>query len=115
MGTGDFKQKGFLCTSCSAARNPIVTVLSFCRGLLLGEEPHVIQISGPKLMCLWRTELGFLDTRYSNDYGETWEDLDLQPMTYNFHQKQQKVQCPSLSSTAVSSGGVFYVLNYFSN
>ena len=64
----------------------------------------MIQISGPKLMCLWRTELGFLDTRYSNDYGETWEDLDLQPMTYNFHQKQQKVQSPS--SIAVGSGGV---------
>lgn len=42
------------------------------RGLLLGEEPHVIQISGSKLLCLWRTELGFFDTRVSDDYGETW-------------------------------------------
>ena len=34
------------------------------RGLLLGEEPHILQISGPRLLCLWRTELGFLDSRY---------------------------------------------------
>ena len=29
MGTGDFKQKGFLCTSCSAARNPITVNCRF--------------------------------------------------------------------------------------
>ena len=34
------------------------------RGLLLGEEPHVLQLSGSHLICFWRTELGFLDSRY---------------------------------------------------
>ena len=34
------------------------------RGLLLGEEPHVLQLSGSYLICFWRTELGFLDSRY---------------------------------------------------
>ena len=29
MGTGDFKQKGFLCTSCSAARNPFTVNCRF--------------------------------------------------------------------------------------
>ena len=54
------------------------------RGLLLGEEPHVLQLSGPKLLCFWRTELGFLDSRYSFDYGETWKDLGRpQPLQYN--------------------------------
>lgn len=42
------------------------------RGLLLGEEPHIFQLSGPNLMCIWRTELGFLDSAYSGDYGDTW-------------------------------------------
>lgn len=57
--------------------------MSVTRGLLLGEEPHIIQLSGPNLMCLWRTELGFLDTRYSSDYGKTWHPQgDLQPMLY---------------------------------
>ena len=27
-------------------------------------------------------ELGFLDCRYSNDYGETWIDHAYLPMTY---------------------------------
>ena len=55
------------------------------RGLLLGEEPHVVQISGPRLLCLWRTELGFLDSRYSDDYGETWDDPGTtpQPLVFN--------------------------------
>ena len=53
------------------------------RGLLLGEEPHVLQLSGPKLLCFWRTELGFLDSRYSFDYGETWQDQGRpQPLQY---------------------------------
>ena len=34
------------------------------RGLLLGEEPHLVQVAGPRLLVIWRTELGFLDTRY---------------------------------------------------
>ena len=42
------------------------------RGLLLGEEPHIIQISGARLLVIWRTELGFLDSRVSDDYGESW-------------------------------------------
>ena len=33
------------------------------RGLLLGEEPHLVQVAGPRLLVIWRTELGFLDTR----------------------------------------------------
>ena len=54
------------------------------RGLLLGEEPHVIQIQGPRLMCVWRTELGFLDTRFSDDYGLTWTDgARPSPLTYS--------------------------------
>ena len=54
------------------------------RGLLLGEEPHVLQLSGSLLLCFWRTELGFLDSRYSNDYGETWYDSGLpQPLQYS--------------------------------
>ena len=53
------------------------------RGLLLGEEPHILQVSGPTLICFWRTELGFLDCRYSNDYGETWNKNNTpQPLTY---------------------------------
>ena len=35
------------------------------RGLLLGEEPHLVQVAGPRLLVIWRTELGFLDTRCS--------------------------------------------------
>ena len=42
------------------------------RGLLLGEEPHLIQLEGSTLLCVWRTELGFLDTSLSLDHGETW-------------------------------------------
>ena len=40
------------------------------RGLLLGEEPHILQLSGSHLICFWRTELGFLDSRYrlNNDF-----------------------------------------------
>ena len=34
-------------------------------GLLLGEEPHLLQLAGPRLLVIWRTELGFLDTRIS--------------------------------------------------
>ena len=53
------------------------------RGLLLGEEPHVIQIAGPRLLCVWRTELGCFDCRYSEDYGETWEGgAAPQPLTF---------------------------------
>ena len=54
------------------------------RGLLLGEEPHILQISGPKLICFWRTELGFLDSRFSYDYGETWYETGVpQPLLYS--------------------------------
>ena len=56
--------------------------LQTCRGLLLGEEPHVLQISGSRLLCFWRNELGFLDSRYSGDYGETWSSEALLPLTY---------------------------------
>merc|ERR1711892_483506 len=66
------------------------------RGLLLGEEPHVLQISGAKLMCFWRTELGFLDSQYSNDYGETWHNAGLpQPLNYSPSplQSSVKVEC----------------------
>ena len=73
------------------------------RGLLLGEEPHLVQVAGPRLLVIWRTELGFLDTRcgaiiilvtydiivivmirYSDDYGETWGPAGLRPrpLTY---------------------------------
>ena len=44
-------------------------------------------------MCLWRTELGFLDTRYSSDYGETWESRDLQPMLYTPEAWPKEVSC----------------------
>ena len=75
------------------------------RGLLLGEEPHLVQVAGPRLLVIWRTELGFLDTRcgaiiiilvtydiiviviirYSDDYGETWGPVGLRPrpLTYS--------------------------------
>ena len=39
--------------------------------------------------------MGFLDTRYSSDYGETWESRDLQPMLYT----------PEASSKEVRSQG----------
>ena len=53
------------------------------RGLLLGEEPHVLQIEGPRLLCIWRTELGCFDCRYSEDYGESWEGgRTPQPLTF---------------------------------
>ena len=63
------------------------------KGLLLGEEPHVLQISGPKLLCFWRTELGFLDSRYSNDYGETWQYSGTpQPLSYSpFMQTKRQI------------------------
>ena len=41
-------------------------------GLRLGEEPHLVHLGGPRLLCVWRTELGFLDTSLSLDYGDTW-------------------------------------------
>ena len=71
------------------------------RGLLLGEEPHLVQVAGARLLVIWRTELGFLDTRcggliiimvtiniivifrYSDDYGETWGPAGLRPLTYS--------------------------------
>ena len=70
------------------------------RGLLLGEEPHLVQVAGPRLLVIWRTELGFLDTRcgviiivtitvivmirYSDDYGETWGPAGLRPRPLNY-------------------------------
>lgn len=41
-------------------------------GLLLGEEPHVVHVKDKRLLCLWRTEIGILDSAYSDDFGETW-------------------------------------------
>lgn len=55
------------------------------RGLFLGEEPHVLQVYGKRLFCLWRNELGFLDSAYSENYGETWQrsvDETPQPLVY---------------------------------
>ncbi|CAD7941225.1 unnamed protein product [Amoebophrya sp. A25] len=49
-----------------------VSGLQTPRGLLLGEEPHIMQISGAKMLLVWRTELGFLDSCVSFDYGENW-------------------------------------------
>ena len=64
------------------------------RGLLLGEEPHVLQIEGGRLLCIWRTELGCFDCRYSSDYGESWEGgTGPQPLTFS----------PSLSPSLSSS------------
>ena len=58
------------------------------RGLLLGEEPHLLQIAGPRLLCFWRTELGCFDCRYSEDYGETWEGGSKpQPLTYCWEER----------------------------
>ena len=48
------------------------TGLCTMRGLRLGEEPHLVHLGGQRLLCVWRTELGFLDTSYSGDMGETW-------------------------------------------
>ena len=53
------------------------------RGLLLGEEPHLVQLAGARLLCFWRTELGCFDYRLSQDYGETWQGGQTpQPLTY---------------------------------
>ena len=53
-------------------------------GLWLGEEPHLLQISGSRLLCFWRTDLGFLDSRYSDDNGKTWtSDTDMNPLTFD--------------------------------
>ena len=66
------------------------------RGLLLGEEPHLLQIQGPRLLCVWRTELGCLDCSYSQDYGETWEvGTTPRPLTFS----------PGLSSWQGRGGG----------
>ena len=59
------------------------TGLQTRRGLLLGEEPHVVQIQGPRLLCFWRNELGFLDSRYSDDFGDTWTEEAMMPLCYN--------------------------------
>ena len=65
--------------------------LQTARGLLLGEEPHVVPLDrGSKsratekqLLCLWRTELGFLDSALSRDLGETWDhDGEPRPLRY---------------------------------
>lgn len=43
--------------------------------LVLGEEPHVLQVGAPhpgRLFCLWRAETGRLAAAYSDDGGETW-------------------------------------------
>ena len=37
--------------------------------------------------------MGFLDTRYSSDYGETWESRDLQPMLYGPETSPKEVSC----------------------
>ena len=53
-------------------------------GLWLGEEPHLLQISGSRLLCFWRTDLGFLDSRHSNDNGKTWtSSTDMNPLTFD--------------------------------
>ena len=55
------------------------------RGLLLGEEPHLIHLAGSRLLCVWRTELGCLDCRWSEDYGETWlGGATPHPLTFTF-------------------------------
>lgn len=46
------------------------------RGLLLGEEPHVLHVMGERILCIWRNELGFLDSCHSDDRGETWDSGD---------------------------------------
>ena len=54
------------------------------RGLRLGEEPHLLQISGSRLLCFWRTDLGFLDSSYSDDYGRSWTStLNPNPLCFN--------------------------------
>ena len=52
------------------------------------------QISGARLMAFWRNELGFLDCRYSNDYGETWIDQACLPMTYQPGKVVQHLEMP---------------------
>ena len=37
--------------------------------------------------------MGFLDTRYSSDYGETWESRDLHPMLYTPEAWPKEVSC----------------------
>ena len=51
-------------------------------GLNLGEEPHLLQISGSRLLCFWRTDLGFLDSSYSEDNGRSWISLDMSPLIF---------------------------------
>ena len=58
------------------------------RGLSLGEEPHVIHLSGPRLAIIWRTELGIMDVRYSKDYGLTWQLEEIKPLTYTTSQNR---------------------------
>ena len=75
------------------------------RGLLLGEEPHVLQLSGSLLLCFWRTELGFLDSRYSNDYGDTWHDNSgiPQPLQYAPSLDTDKIMAKKVESEKISS------------
>ena len=43
-----------------------------------------MQVAGPRLMCLWRTELGFLDHCFSDDFGSTWNhNGSPRPMLYD--------------------------------
>jgi len=56
------------------------------RGLLLGEEPHVLHVIGERLLCFWRNELGFLDSCHSDDRGDTWDSVDEpKPLLYGGH------------------------------
>lgn len=51
-------------------------------GLHLGEEPHILEIYGSRLLCFWRTDLGFLDSSYSDDNGRSWKSMNLSPLTF---------------------------------
>lgn len=68
------------------------------RGLKLGEEPHLLQVSGSRFLCFWRTELGFLDSSYSNDYGDTWTST-LKPSPLYFNVTSNEIQ-PNDDTTA---------------
>ena len=54
--------------------------LQTINGLRLGEEPHLLQISGSRLLCFWRTDLGYLDSSYSDDNGRSWTSS--KPLSY---------------------------------
>ena len=81
-------------------------------GLKLGEEPHLLQILRSRLMCFWRTDLGFLDSSYSDDYGESWTPTLIQkPLSLNQEQQSSRKKKYNVQNNPIEHGNNYTETN----